>query len=315
MAESLFAEGWSVVVFSSMFHPEFIGRALSSPLVGYAPRDIDDLHEVLDLIDQQLVAEYGEQHLQKRSLMGISMGAFQTAYLAGLQEMQPDGRVLFDQFAAFALPVSLHFALRQLDDYYHAPKNWPEDEQGERMVSVLRRAMQLGDGTFRPGNEMPFSEDEARFLIGLAFRFTILDVLWATQTHEDRGVLLTERDPLHRTPAYREMLSYGWEEYFYAFVLPWLKEAGAASTGDEVFAACDLRAVEAGLRRNERLWVFASENDFLRRPEDSTWLEATLLPDQVRLQGDGGHLGGGWNPVKRAEVVRQLMQEIQRLDP
>ncbi len=311
MAETLFRDGWSVVVISNALHPEFLELGLSSPLVGYTPRDVEDVYDALVRVDAQLVERHGEAHLARRSLMGISMGAFHTTFLCARQELRPeDSPLRFDQFAAFAIPVSLRHGLRQLDAFYEAPLAWPDAEREERMVSVLRRALSLGDGTFRPGSPLPFTEGEARFLIGLSFRLTLLDLLWTTQQREDRGVLLTPRDPSHRTPAYREMLTYGWEEYVYAFVLPWLQEQGVATTGAEVFAANDLRSLEAGLAGNERFWVFSSANDFLRRPEDSAWLEATLAPGHLSLEGHGGHMGAAWDPAARARVVAELREAL-----
>ena len=314
LAESLYDGGWSVAVISSAFNFDFIQNASSAPLVGYTPIDVNDIHNAFDLIDQAVVARYGAHRITGRSLMGISMGSFHTAFLAGTQATDwDDERVRFDQFAAFALPVSLHHGVRVLDDYFRAPLNWPAAEQAERQIATVRKALQLGDGTFRPGQPIPFSEHEAEYLIGLAFRFTVMDLIWTTQSLHDRGVLLTERDPEYRTPAYREILQYGWEEYFYAFVLPWLKEEGLAATPEAAFAAADLHYVQDGLIGNPRLWVFGSDNDFLRRPEDNQWLHNILPPGHLNLKHKGGHLGNAWDPQLRAEVLGELKVELEKL--
>ncbi len=312
LAESLYDGGWSVIVISSAFNFDFIENGSSAPMVGYTPIDVGDIHTAFDLVDQVVVDEYGESRITGRSLMGISMGSFHTAFLAGIQGMGVvDGRVQFDQFAAFALPVNLHYGLQVLDDYYRAPLEWPAAEIEDRMVATVRKALQLGDGTFRPGEQMPFSELEARWLIGFAFRLTAMDLIWTTQSLDNRGVLLTELDPEFRTPAYWEILEYGWEEYFYAFLLPWLLEEGLVNNADEAFDAANLHHVEAGLIGNERLWVYGSDNDFLRRPEDNAWLERTLALGHLELAHDGGHLGNAWNPQLRAQVLAELKAHLE----
>jgi hypothetical protein len=202
--------------------------------------------------------------------------------------------------------------MRVLDDYYRAPLAWPADEREERMVATVRKVLQLGDGTFQPGRPLPFSEHEAEYLIGFAFRLTAMDLIWTTQRKHDRGVLLTELDPEFRTPAYREILEYGWEEYYYAFVVPWLLEEGLVESPQEAFAAVDLHHVLGGLVGNPRLWVFGSDNDFLRRPEDNAWLEQILPPGHVDLSGEGGHMGNAWNPKLREEALAKLKAELER---
>ena len=313
LAESLYNGGWSVAVISSAFNFDFIENGSSAPLIGYTPIDADDIHTAFDLIDQHVVETYGAGRITGRSLQGISMGSFHTAFLAGLQRMGATDpkRVRFDQFAAFALPVSLHYGVTVLDDYYRAPLNWPAGEVEDRMVATVRKALQLGDGTFRPGAAMPFSDYEAEFLIGFAFRLTVMDLIWTTQTLDNRGVLLTELDPEFRTPAYWEILEYGWEEYFYAFVLPWLSEQGLATTAEEAFHAASLYYVEAGLVGNDKLWVYGSANDFLRTPADNAWLRSTLPPGHVHLEQEGGHLGNAWNPQLRERVLGELKAHLE----
>ncbi len=312
LAESLYNGGWSVAVISSAFNFDFIENGSSAPLIGYTPIDVDDIHTAFDLIDQHVVETYGESRITGRSLQGISMGSFHTAFLAGIQGMGvADHRVRFDQFASFALPVSLHHGLTVLDDYYRAPMQWPAGEREDRMVATVRKALQLGDGTFRPGTPLPFSDFEAEYLIGFAFRLTVMDLIWTTQRLDNRGVLLTELDPEYRSPAYWEILEYGWAEYFYAFVLPWLSEQGLAMTEEAAFAAADLHYVEAGLMGNDKLWVYGSENDFLRRPEDNAWLTGLLPPGHVTLSEKGGHLGNAWNPKLREDVLAQLKAQLE----
>src|SRR6185436_8572452 len=115
----------------------------------------------------------------------------------------------------------------------------------------------------------------------LSFRITLVDVLWASQQRHDQGVLLTERDPDDREPAYREMLDYSWMEYFYAFVLPWAQSAKLVDSADEALALSDLHAVEPWLAKCPTVHVYMSDNDFLRRPEDNELIRRVVPPERL----------------------------------
>jgi len=307
MADAALQNGWSVVVISSTLHPEFMGAGSSAPVPGFAPVDSHDVRVAFDAIDRQL-AERHPGRLGKRALSGLSMGAFHTLYIAAEQEQHPDdGLLRFDQFALGAPPVSLGYGVGQLDAFYNAPMAWPAEERDSRIIGALQRVAALADGDLTPGKPLPFSEEQARFIVGLNFRITLVDVLWASQQREDRGVLLTPRDPDDREPAYREMLDYSWMEYFYAFVVPWLVEAGLATDAEDALAQCDLRSIEASLERCVSVHVYMSDNDFLRRPEDTELLRRIFPPERLRVSEGGAHLGNGW----KADELGQIMAELK----
>jgi len=157
--------------------------------------------------------------------------------------------------------------------------------------------------------ELPFTRLESEFLIGLAFRLDLQYTILRTQDRHDLGVLQTPRSKLRRAPAYVEASEYSFLEYMYAFVLPTcaardpritLDDAGAA----RMFADCDLRAIEAPLAANERVRVFANENDFLLRPEDLAWLREHL-GSRALIFAAGGHLGN-----LHREAIQALIQDV-----
>jgi len=81
LAELMVSNGFSVVCVSSTFHPEFMEHASTSDLPAYPPIGIDDLHRALTDIDRYLDVTYPHR-LGARVLMGYSMGAFQSLFLA-----------------------------------------------------------------------------------------------------------------------------------------------------------------------------------------------------------------------------------------
>jgi ABC-type transporter lipoprotein component MlaA len=314
MADVALKTGWSVVVVSSALHPEFMENASTAIVPGFAPVDSHDVHVAFDAIDRELSKKYPGR-LGRRACSGISMGAFHALYIAAEQEREPDGLLHFDLFGVGAPPVSLGYGVSQLDAFYNAPLAWPADEREGRIRATLQRVAALAGGTLRPGDPLPFSEEEARYLVGLSFRITLVDVLWSSQQRNDQHVLLTPRDPDDRSPAYREMLDYSWMEYFYAFVLPWAQQEHLAKDGDEVLSLCDLRSIEPWLSKAGTVHVYMSDNDFLRRPEDNELLRRMFPPDRLHVTHGGAHLGNGWKTDELEQVFEDLRQQLEATAP
>jgi hypothetical protein len=160
---------------------------------------------------------------------------------------------------------------------------------------TLRKTLALANGSLQPTRELPFTEEEARFLIGLSFRNTLKDVIFQTQERHDRGVLLTPRSRWRRQSAYEEILDYSFLEYFYAFVLPYLAEtrddvALDAAGAVRVLELCDLRSIADELAADERVWVVTNDDDFLSSREDLAWMRSLLGPRCIHY-AQGGHLG------------------------
>ncbi|HVP30698.1 MAG TPA: MlaA family lipoprotein [Myxococcota bacterium] len=331
LAELVYDRGFSVVIVSDPMNFEFIEKGLRAPVPGYVPVDSQDLHVALDRVDAD-VARRHPGRVTARVLMGYSLGAFHALFLAARERDPEDHLLRFDRYVALDVPVRLWAAMQALDRYYDAPLAFPAAERAERIRDILKRAMEFGRGelaaqqafsrvgaadtrigTWQPPKELPFSDLEAQYLIGFSFRLSLQSILWVSQERKDLGVLETRRDWFHRWAAYQEMYDYGFQEYFYLFVLRyyrddlhWIRDA------DEMIAACDLRALEPELRRDEKVRVFVNRNDFLRSDEDDAWLIRTFGTHHVRVFANGGHLGGLHRPEVQEEIVRSIADLLPR---
>jgi ABC-type transporter lipoprotein component MlaA len=309
LAELFFDNGSSVVTVANPTNWEFIANASSVHLPGYVPVDSRDLHQALSAIDRDLASRWPGRFTSKR-LAGLSMGAFQALFIAADRaRAPPDGLLSFDLYLAIDPPVNLEHGMRTVDRFYNAPLAIPVAERARRIRQIFAKVLHLAEGRLQPGIELPFTRLEAEFLIGLAFRLDLQYTILQTQERHDQGVLRTPRWRLRRAPAFREASEYSYLDYMHAFVLPYYAARDPRITFDEagarrLFADCDLRSVEAGLFANDRVRLFANENDFLLRPEDLAWLRATL-GRRARIFPAGGHLG---NLHRRAiqEAIREV---------
>jgi len=331
LAEMAWERGFSVATVSSALGFEFVERAASVPVPGHAPRDAHDVHVALDAIARDLGERYGDR-VGERVYMGYSLGAFHGFFVAA--DEGRSGLVPFDRYLLLDPPVRLLEGLERLDAFYDVPLRFPPEQREAEIHRILLKtvtvaqkaeALQLGsssysrveqsdfgDGTITPTMELPFTNEEAEFLIGLAFRRSLQALLWTSQEREDLGVLLTERRRLQRLPAYLEMSDYSFSMYLHAFVLPYHRDRlGTVQTAEQMIAMNDLHAIEAPLRGNPKLRVFANQNDFLTSKADVEWLTALVGPERTHFFPTGGHLGN----LHRPEVQAQVMDALADLRP
>lgn len=336
LAEMAYARGFSVVVVSSTLNFEFIEQGGSVPVPGHAPVDAHDVHVALDGIARDLDAQYPDR-IAGHIYMGYSLGAFHGFYIAAAEKRAtPSGLVSFDRYVLLDPPVRLIYGMERLDAFNNVFAALPPAEREAEIRRVLFQAVQVGQklqttpnrgaytrvdavdvhhSTLTPEIEMPFSNQEAEYLIGLAFRRALQAVLWTTQQREDQGVLLTERRNLQRLPAYEEIGDYSFSMYMYAFVLPYYRDrAGTVTSADDLLAKNDLRWIADGLHGNPKLRVFANRNDFLTSNEDIDWLTAQVGPEHTRFFPSGGHIGNLYKPEVQAEVMDSLADLQPRTD-
>jgi hypothetical protein len=81
LAELVYEQGFSAVCISSPYNYEFMERASSVAMPAYTPVDAHDLHFALTSIDRRLEPLYPGR-LGARALMGYSMGAFHSLFIA-----------------------------------------------------------------------------------------------------------------------------------------------------------------------------------------------------------------------------------------
>ena len=328
LAEMAWSRGFSVVIVSSAFNPEFITRAASMPVPGHAPYDARDVRVALDAVSRDLDRQ-DPGRVDGRVYLGYSLGAFHGFYIAAAEAAGDDGLVRFDRYLLVDPPVRLAYGLERLDQFYDVPLALPpasREAAARRIVlkavaagqeALVARtgahdysrvdAVDLSDGLSGLEVALPFANDEAEYLIGLAFRRSLISTLWASQERDDLGVLRTERRRMRRLPAYREMGEYSFTMYLHAFVVPYYRDRlRVVGSVDDLVRANDLRAIAPALRRDPRLRVFANHNDFLTSDDDVAWLTATLGRERVRLFPAGGHLGNLHRPEVQAEIMAAL---------
>src|SRR5271170_4869556 len=241
LAELIYKNGFSVVNVSSPFNSEFMENASTAALPAYLPADGHDLHIALTEIDRRLNKLYPHL-LGDRALMGYSMGAFDSLYIAATEPTNQLPLIKFDRIVAINTPVCMAYGISKLDEFYRAPLSWPETNRTDNIENTFLKVAVLSKLTLTPRSSLPFSAIESKFLIGLTFRFMLRDIIYSSQQRHNQRVLHHPIWNWRRAPVYREILQYSYQDYFDKFAAPYYRTHGLGSAAAETLEkAGDLR--------------------------------------------------------------------------
>ncbi len=327
LAELVYKNGFSAVCISSAFNSEFMENASTAAMPAYLPVDGHDVHVALTIIDQRLRALYPDR-LGETALMGYSMGAFESLFVAATETNNPSLPVVsspthssrlggkdsqhsplikFDRYVAINTPVRMEYGISKLDEFYQAPLEWPANERTDDIENTFLKVAALSKSTLTPQTSLPFDAVESKFLIGLNFRLILRDVIFSSQRRVNQGVLQHSIWNFRREPVYQEILRYSYQDYFEKFAIPYYQAHGIASpTAEALKKADDLRTYEADLRRNPNIRVIVNQNDFLLPATDLAWLRDTFTAEQLTVFPEGGHLGNLFNPSVQKSILGAL---------
>ncbi|MBU6170740.1 MAG: alpha/beta fold hydrolase [Verrucomicrobia bacterium] len=304
VAEHLYANGFSVVTISSVFHPEFMSNASTAALPAYAPVDSNDLLIALSAINNDLEKRHPGR-FGKRAIIGLSMGGFQTLQIAAREKSQSRDLLVADRYVAINSPVNLRTGAGFLDAFYKAPLQWPQEERDDRINQTATKAlMMLAPGQRAKTPPVTFGGNESKYLIGLNFRFILRDAIFNSQSRHNLGKIQAPLSSWSRNSAYDEISRWSYSDYFHKLVVPYYATRGI--TASQIIYEADLRNKSSQLRSNSKIRVVSNHNDFLLGPSDAAWLKSTFPGKKLTMFPNGGHLGNLSSPPMRAAILEAL---------
>jgi pimeloyl-ACP methyl ester carboxylesterase len=240
----------------------------------------------------------------QRALVGFSLGGFQALYLAAHEKSADADLLRFDRYLAINTPVNLRYGDKKLDAFYNAPLAWSPAQRQEKINNTLHKAALF---PYLPPEQLanpPFNAIESKYLVGLSFRLVLRDTIYSSQYRNNMGVIKTPLNNWRRDPAYHEILSFSFQDYYLRFVLPYYKAKGI---GEADFAReANLRSCQKLLRANSKVRVIINQDDFLHSTSDISWLKSIFGSKQLTIFPNGGHIGNLPSPPVRTAVVGAL---------
>lgn len=314
MAEIFYRDRFSVVTISSAMNWEFMENGATAAVPGYPPTDASDLYRALDSIYQDIKRRFpGRFNDRGKALVGASLGGIHTLYVSSFAESMPQSFLHFDRYLAIDTPTDLIYALQNLDNYYNAPLEWRPEERKQRIENTLMKAVALSESeNVSPEADLPFNRIESRYLIGLAFKLILRDVIYSSQKREDLGVLHGTFNRMSRDELYNDIVKYSFIEYMNVFVIPYyMNQPNFRIPREELLRNSSLRPIEDSIRRNDKIRAFINDNDFFLRPDDLNWYEKTL-GKRLTVLSSGGHLGNLYLPDVQSKLV-DAVQDIKSI--
>jgi len=311
IAEAAFARGYSVVSISSPLHPEFIVAALTAAYPGYTPSDAEDIQTALTRIWRDLRSRYGSR-ITEANLLGYSLGAIETLFLAAAQAQRPAGGVEFKRFVAINPPVDLLHSGRQFDAYFDAPLQWSRESREANIREVVMKAFLMATEGLPQDAPPPFDRIESEFLIGFAGRATLANSLAMAERLGAPGLDTEIADDGRNGVLADSILRTSFVAFFEQLALPYFAARSPAGLDAAAMAeSAGLRSHADALRARCDAYVVTNADDFILGAPGLAWLRDTFA-DRLTVFPSGGHLGNIHTDKVQEEIFARLAQPACR---
>ena len=307
LAETLHDQGFAVATICSAFNWHFMETASSVDAPGFLPADAEDTRKAWAKIIPQI--KKGDGINPKRVIMiGYSMGALHSLYIAKLEEQQNTLGV--DRYLAINPPVNLLYSINKLDKYYNIHKQWPKDELIKRSTVAFGKMMVVAQRRYRfhddvnpetpsfyeaAHHRLDIEKEEAQYLIGSAFKMNLQEILFSMHRSGKFTNLKTEYKWCNKDDLYDETMQLTFNDYVRKILFEhhkhrFGKNVTEAEFVEKISNAANMHSFEEHFIDNPDIKIIHTKNDFLLTDQDRLWLK-DVFKDEIVFFEHGGHLG------------------------
>lgn len=296
MARAFYKAGFHVVSISSPTYSNFVSSASSTGVVGHAERDAEDLYRVMEMIWAELDDDINATSF---NLTGYSLGAFNSAFLAKLDE---DRKAFnFRRVLLINPPVSLYNSIslldRMIDNIPGGSDNFAEFFNGlvEGFSKVYKDEDDIGeDFLYQAYKAMDLKDEQLAALIGVSFRISSGSLVFTSDVMTDFGYVKPKGLELDR---YADLTGYdevvgrlGFTDYYHDFFYPFYKPDYPDMSRDEFISAVSLNSIADYLRTSTKITVMHNQDDIILEPGEIEFFNE-VFGDRATIYPSGGHCG------------------------
>ncbi|MDD3436402.1 MAG: MlaA family lipoprotein [Candidatus Gastranaerophilales bacterium] len=293
LARLLYEEGFSVIIQGSAFQWEFVNSMPEYYRPGLPYQDANYLREVSSKIIRN-IEDKKNYKFGKKILIGNSFGGLTTLFAAAQEENK---NILgISKYISISPPVELFYALRQLDKN---SEDWKNDSLDIKMRTaitaqkVLKTAKNISDKkTLEESEYLPFTDDEAKLIIGFIMKQKLSDVVFAVEN--------CSRAKKNDLTEVNRMSFYNYGEKYLSINNENLEKTEYDSS---------LYSLNDFLQKSDNYKIYHSLDDYFVNPEQLVKLKKQTGNKTVLLS-NGSHLGF----LYRQEFIDELKKDI-RLEP
>ena len=296
LAKLFYDEGYSVVIQGSAFQWEFVKSMPDNYKPGYPATDAAHLRLVTSKILNSIETQKGYD-FDKKVLVGTSFGALTTLFVAAKEENE---NILdITKYISINPPVEVFFALKQVDKYSQDWKNNQEDIKmqaaltAEKIIKVAQNMSCEKTKNSKPINleAMPFTENEARLVIGFIMKQKLSDVVF-TLEHGSKS---------KKSEVYEAIKDMSFQDYAQKYlIIDELKSAEQQHQNTSLYSLADF------LQKNEKYKIYHAIDDYYVNKEQLSWLKKQCNSKAVYFN-NGSHLGF----LYRHEFLDELKKDIK----
>ncbi len=304
LAELIYEHGYSVIITSNALNWQFMESAMTSLVPGYTPQDAADIYDALRKIIPDLKKRYGQDQITRLVLIGSSLGALHTLFIAEMDEKER--HIGFDKYLAINPPVDMMYAMRQIDDAFEIWYRWTRTQLDERSYRAGKLYTAFMNKMIKPDTPLPVTRGEAKFLIGFSFHLNLREVIFSIHARKDLELLKGSWSWFSRQDIYDQIDIYTFHKYIETFFKKyWTNIRKKPFNLEKINKESSLVALGPDLKDNKKVRVFHNINDFLIRPKDIKWLKDTF-GDRLTLFDQGAHLGNLYRPEVQERIIKAL---------
>ena len=315
-----FQAGFHVVSISSPTHANFITAASESGTPGIVKDDARDLYRVM----QKIWAEIKDEvEVSDFYLSGYSLGGTQAAFVSLLDEEQK--RFNFRKVLMINPAVSLYASVTRLDRMLDDNIPGGLQKTGEALDGMMQKlAQRYKAGDFvKLDNEFlyniyrglpePPKDDNLQALIGLSFRVSSSNMMFASDVMTDAGFVvpkgvgpqLDNSDSLNEY--LRTLLYINFGKYLDEFLLPAAQAKDPKLTRQALIDGDSLKSIQDYLSRTQKIGVVTNADDIILAPGELDFLRQQL-GTRATIFPHGGHCGN----IDDREMAAVLTQYFAR---
>ncbi|MDD2308180.1 MAG: alpha/beta hydrolase [Desulfuromonadaceae bacterium] len=299
----LYQGGFHVISLTSPTHMDFVVNA-SAGLPGDSLDDARDLYRVMELAYEQV---RGKIDVSYFALSGYSLGAFNAAFVAKLDEEKK--LFNFSKVLLINPPVSLYDSVSTLDQLLveNVPGGMEKFELWFRNVlaefsSVTKEmghAELSGDFLHNAYKRLSPSEENLAALIGLAFRMNSANMIFTADVMNGGGYIVPKNARLSNSTSLTRYATVSYStrfvDYFNEYLLPYYQKRGPDLTRLALLERLNLRYIEQYLNGSGKIGLIHNEDDIILVPGDIDYLQG-VFGNRARIFPTGGHMGNMFHP-------------------
>lgn len=315
LARAFYQAGFHVILLPSPTYSNFIVSASRTSVPGHAQYDAEDLYRVMERVWS---VNQGKMTATSFSLAGFSMGGFNAAFVARLDERR---RVFkFRKALLINPPLRLYNSISLLDRML---ENIPGgvDNFGKfysdlvaKLTAAYERSERIefseGDTLYRAYRAYKPRDEQLAALIGVSFRFASANLAFTSDVMTNFGFIKPKNLILGRNSSLEEYaqvsLRLGFTDYFHEYFYPYYKTRNPAITRAELIGRMSLESIEDYLRTASNIAVMHNANDLILEPGEIDFFHR-VFGDRAKIYPVGGHLGN----IEYRDNIAHMLRVVQ----